>query len=1021
MKKIYLLPCLLLYTWLPAQAPQVSFTFEHISTQDGLAHRVVNDIMQDHKGYIWMATQNGLQRYDGKRFMSWHKVFGDPFSLPSDNVGKIFEDHANNIWVVCHNGVAILNTSNNQLHRIPLDSGSSYSDLSVFHFFEDSKHNIWMGTKEAGLLWFNAKKANFTRASAYLPPHRWRFKTIIEEPATGNYWLGSDSGIAYADMKQKKIFDYRNNPDEHPVLANPKFYLHPVANMFIDSYLKFWITTYISDGKGFSSHLEYDRYNLFLKKFETYIPLGSGHFRPYQDKAGNIWFAGDAPFQVWKPQTGLFYEVNKSNPFGLGFDANVAMTLCEDKEQNIWVGTDNGVFVFNPVSQQVRIKQFTDPATGKPADQYFNQFTELPGGKVWAATWGGGIVEYDQKLNQVQQYKNGIKSHDSNFDLVWALYRTKDSSQVWIGCQLGRLAMYDVKTKGFRYFLDTAFDQRTIRTVAEDSRGNLWFGTQHGLVVKLNKGTDKFIRYVDNDYPLTENLGNISRIIIDEHDRIWASTQYSGLVEIDPLTGKVKKAWRSDDNDLKTISGNICYDMMPYKDSLLVIATTMGINIFNKNTATFAHITTADGLLSNLIFSLQKDNNGFIWAGTGDGFYKIGWPSRKIVRFGKKDGIMNDGFQAGGLEQLADGRILSAADKDFEWFYPDSLESRKETPKVELTQVRLLNEEINIDSVLTDNTVLDLGYKENFITIEFSALSFLNRGRLTYYTQLEGLEKEWNKSNNYLISSYANLKPGLYTYRVYAENSEAAPGPVTSFKIRINPPWWNAWWFYCICGAVFISVFYMLYRVRVNKILAMEKVRNRIARDLHDDMGSTLSTINILSEMAKRKVQTDTQKTSEYIEKISDNSQRMMEAMDDIVWSINPINDNMQRIVARMREYATNILEAKDIAYQFKADESLNDIKIDPEKRRDLFLIFKEAVNNLAKYSKCDHAHIAIKMHRKNVVMLIEDDGVGFDTHIADSGNGLTNMKKRAELLSGRLEIKSSPGKGTRVIMEVPV
>jgi ligand-binding sensor domain-containing protein/two-component sensor histidine kinase len=1023
MKKNHLITALLLLvvTCLQAQPPHVSFTFQHISTQDGLAHRVVNDMMQDHKGYIWMATQNGLQRYDGQRFMTWHKVFGDPFSLPSDNVAKIFEDHAYNIWVVCHNGVAILNTANNLLHRIPIDVDTALADLSVFNFFEDSKKNIWMATKEAGLLWFNTKTGHFVNAAGYLPAHRFKMRTLIEEPATGNYWIATDSGIVYADMQQRKTYDYRNNPNNHPVLANPKFYGRPVNSMFIDKYLKLWITTYFPDDNAITGRFEYDRYHLFLKKFETYKPTSPGVFRYHQDKAGNVWLTGSPPFQVWKPQTGLFYEVNKANAFGMGFDADAATTLCEDREENIWVATNNGVYVFNATSQQVHIGRFTNPATRLPADQYFNQFAELAGGKIWAGTWGGGIIEYDQRLNQQKQYTFSAQKRDANYDLIWSFHQTKDSSQIWIGCQMGRLIMYDVKTKNFRLYNDSAFDQRTIRSMSEDSRGNMWFGTQHGLFVKLNKGTNRFIRYVDDKYPAIENLGNIVRMVMDKKDRLWAATQYSGLVEVDQLTGKVKKTYRSDDNNLTTISGNICCDMLEYNDSLLAVATTMGINIFNKHTGKFDHITTADGLLSNLILSLQKDNNGNLWAGTGDGFYKIGWPSKKIVRFGKKDGILNDEFPMGGLMKLSDGKIISATNKDFEWFYPDSLESSKVAPRVEITQVKVLNAEVNIDSVLYGNSVLELSYKENFMTIEFAALSFLNRGRLTYYCQLEGLQNDWIKTNNYLISSFANLKPGLYTYRVYAENSEGTRGPVSSFKIRINPPWWNTVWFYCICGGIFIAILYMLYRVRVNKILAMEKVRNRIARDLHDDMGSTLSTINILSEMAKRKVQTDTQKTSEYIDKISDNSQRMMEAMDDIVWSINPINDNMQRIVARMREYATNMLEAKDIEYQFKAEESLNDIKIDPEKRRDLFLIFKEAVNNLAKYSQCTRAHIVIKLHRKNLVMLIEDDGKGFDTKIADSGNGLTNMKKRAESLKGRLEIKSAPGKGTRVIMEVPV
>jgi len=1010
---------LLLCHFLYAQPPQVSFTFQHISTQDGLAHRVVNDIMQDHKGYIWMATQNGLQRYDGQRFMNWHKVFGDPFSLPSDNVAKIFEDHAHNIWVVCHNGVAILNTANNLLHRIPIDVDTSLSDLSVYQFFEDSKRNIWMATREAGLLWFDAKIGHFVVSLKYLPAHPWKFRTIIEEPATGNYWLASDSGIAYANMQKAKVFDHKNNPDAQPVLAEGKFYGRPVIGMFIDSYLKLWITSYNASAPA--RRFSYDRYNLFLKKFETYQPIGTGNFRFYQDMVGNVWLSGDPPFQVWKPQTGSFYEVNKTNISGTGFDADAAFVLCEDKEQNIWVATDNGVYVFNPASQQVRTKQFTDPLTRKPADQYFNQFIELADGQIWAGTWGGGIVAYTQRLDQLQQYKLGAKKNDANYDLVWAFYQTKDSSEVWIGCQLGRLAMYNRKTKAFQYFNDSAFDNRTIRSIKEDGNGNLWFGTQHGLLIKRNKATGRFTRYVDAAYPAIENLGNIACIVIDSKSRLWAATQYSGLVEVDQQTGKIKKNYRTNDKDLNSISGNICFDMLEMNDSLLVVATSMGINIFNKRTEKFDHITTADGLLSNLVFSIQKDNDGYLWAGTGDGFYKIGWPSKKIVRFGKKDGIMTDGFQAGGLVKLNDGRILLATNKNFEWFYPDSLESNKAAPGVELTQVKVLNANVNIDSVMDGNTTLQLGYKENYIVIEFTALSFLNRGRLTYYTKLEGLETEWNKTNNYLISAYANLKPGLYTYRVYAESSEGKRGPVTSFQLRVNPPWWNTWWFFGICGLLFIGILYMLYRARMNKILAMEKVRNRIARDLHDDMGSTLSTINILSEMAKRKVQTDTKKTSEYINKISDNSQRMMEAMDDIVWSINPSNDNMQRIVARMREYATNMLEAKDIAYQFKADENLNDIKIDPEKRRDFFLIFKEAVNNLAKYSQCHNAHIAIKLHRKNVVMLIEDDGIGFDKTIADNGNGLINMKKRAELLKGRLEIKSAPGKGTRVIMEVPV
>ena len=203
--------------------------------------------------------------------------------------------------------------------------------------------------------------------------------------------------------------------------------------------------------------------------------------------------------------------------------------------------------------------------------------------------------------------------------------------------------------------------------------------------------------------------------------------------------------------------------------------------------------------------------------------------------------------------------------------------------------------------------------------------------------------------------------------------------------------------------------------------MAVESVRQKVSRDLHDDIGSTLSTINILSLMAKSKLREDPSKTIEYLDKISDNSSRMMEAMDDIVWSINPVNDNMQKLLARMRSFATEVLEPKNIDLDLHFDEALNDIHLDMETRRDLFLLFKEAVNNTAKYS--DATHIVIHMRLKNKIMklTVQDNGCGFEVEKADSGNGLNNMQKRAEKLKSKYAITSEKGKGTTVILEMPI
>jgi signal transduction histidine kinase len=186
-------------------------------------------------------------------------------------------------------------------------------------------------------------------------------------------------------------------------------------------------------------------------------------------------------------------------------------------------------------------------------------------------------------------------------------------------------------------------------------------------------------------------------------------------------------------------------------------------------------------------------------------------------------------------------------------------------------------------------------------------------------------------------------------------------------------------------------------------------------------MGSTLSTINILSSMAKTKLGSDAVKTGEYLGKIGDNSQRMMEAMDDIVWSIKPTNDSMQKIAARMREFATNVLEAKEIELDFRMDEAVFDVVLNMEARRDFFLVFKEAVNNAAKYSNASMVVVRVGMHNKRLVLLVEDNGAGFNPEEADNGNGLGNMRKRAAAMNGRILIVSSPGEGAHITLNIPV
>lgn len=331
-----------------------------------------------------------------------------------------------------------------------------------------------------------------------------------------------------------------------------------------------------------------------------------------------------------------------------------------------------------------------------------------------------------------------------------------------------------------------------------------------------------------------------------------------------------------------------------------------------------------------------------------------------------------------------------------------------------ITGFKIYNQDLPLDSVLR-LTAIELSPQQNSFSISFA--SHLTQNNRVNYYKLEGADKNWITTGRQATINYTLLPPGRYDFKFRcAEQTEKS-----LLTIIIKVPFYLSSWFIIFGCTVFIGVAYWLHNLSIKRLLAVEAVRQKVSRDLHDDIGSTLSTINILSTMAKSKLIDDPVKASEYISKISDNSSRMMEAMDDIVWSINPKNDSMQKVFARMREFATEVLEAKDIEVRFHFDEQAYALTLSMEQRRDLFLIFKEAINNIAKYADATIVNIDVRLKEHTLSLTVKDNGVGFNVEKADNGNGLNNMQKRAEKLSARFAILSQQNAGTSVYLEMQI
>ena len=356
-----------------------------------------------------------------------------------------------------------------------------------------------------------------------------------------------------------------------------------------------------------------------------------------------------------------------------------------------------------------------------------------------------------------------------------------------------------------------------------------------------------------------------------------------------------------------------------------------------------------------------------------------------------------------------------------EVLYAQASEPDSYSPAIKLTDFVVLNQSLPVDSILELKEIA-LSDHQNTFSLSFKAIGLPQGDTIYYQYKLEGLESAWRKTTEAPTIHYTSLQPGRYTFLVkaYTKNANLST-PITEWPIVIRLPFWLKWWFILGCFLLFVGTLYYLHRLSMNRLLAVEALRQKVARDLHDDMGSALSTINILSLMAMDKLGNDPVKTHEFLKKISDNSSRMLEAMDDIVWSINPENDSMEKTFARMRSFAAEVLDAKDIDLAFTVVGAVTDMQLNMEKRRDLFLIYKEAVNNIAKYAHCKKVTIKLAATQQLLKLEIADNGVGFDVKKADNGNGLTNMQKRAENLGGTFQIISEPAKGTTIHLHIKI
>jgi signal transduction histidine kinase/ligand-binding sensor domain-containing protein len=966
----------------------------------------VYDVCQDEKGFYWIATDNGLQRYDGKRWVA--NVSGDPESLPSRPIHQLINLDNSTLLVKMAETYGLFNTNNFRFTRLAIKTGKETGAESFA--WKDSKGNVFLILKGENILWLDIQKKEFTEKLPISIPADIKPEFLFEDVQKKHYWVGGKNGLAVYDASKNQLYANGSNPLNLPLLNDPRYKL--VTSLYIDTSRNHWIV-FGNDKQSFACYSE--RENKYVTDVQNLSSYYKGTFeinRLFQSVEGEMWLYGRSALFNYEAATKEFYN-NKSDILNnMGARFSTVRSIMQDREKGIWIATNEGLYQFYTVLPEVRNIIFKT----EKDDNNITAVEELDNGDLWFSSRGKGIISLNfTARKRDSRYLFDNVAANSQYAVKHALdVHQHSSGKIWVACVQGTLMVADNTRSTSVTLQPSAFAGENVTTIAEDLSGRLWFGTSSGNIIMF----DVYASLTGESFHRILSVkGRINKLLTDKQGTLWICTSDDGLLSFDTHKRAITHHYRQDAVKAESLSSNMVNDIVQLNDSIYAIATEL-FDLLNIKTKAVRSLSFQNGLLSNTILGMQKDRQDYLWIATSNGICRYNYARNKFTAYEEKDGFMNYESVGTAGTLLSDGKILLAGRNSMVTFPPELLNRTEAPPKVAITDLRVLNSFVPLDSA---SGKMEFDHNTNSLNFYFSAMSYLLKDKLSYYYRLNGVDKKWTRADNQLVAVYTLLPSGKYTFEVRCENEEGISSPITSFAFTINPPFWKTWWFLAIVIICVGALLFLVHRLRINRIIALAELRNRVARDLHDDVGSTLSTISILSTIAKGKLEENPVQAKEYISKISDNSQQMMDAMDDIVWSIKPMNDSMQKIIARMREFASGALEPKNVDIDFHVDEHVPHIKLNMEARRDLFLIFKEAINNVAKYSHCTNVMINVSYADKSLLMKIKDNGTGFDTETADSGNGISNMKKRAAMLNGHIRWQSDRKRGTLVLLNIPV
>jgi len=961
------------------------YPYRHFTTNDGLINNRCGNVSQDSAGYIWITSDNGICNYDGRKF-TFFPGKRSTYYFSHTNTINMYKGQC----VMATEGEGIAMGLGNKLtfYSPPLQANSQ---ISYGLFLNDSSSLI------AKIFSSDLELVSGSRKTVISAPpgFKQKIKTFLMflKDAEGNIWVGTDAGV----------YVYANGNFNDP-------YVIPAL------YGKYCNVLKADFAGNIFIACEYDVFKVFrqqLKKIKAIQPVkfathnanitAMGFFRN-----GDI-MVSDLPYgiAIYNKALGLKKKLSKH-----GLPDVLFWDIFVDREENIWFATENGIYRFsnfdfvNYIPQQVtgapniksgiaykddfvfsnglgffNAKEKTIEKIQSSANTYGVKIIATPGNGWWVNAYtdrnlqpsvttkvvdivSGRVIE--KKQVSYAGYANGVIDMDKV-----AMLNNKEMAFLTTDKKL--LLGRDDKVEPI--LLPPGLDTLNFNAIGSGFR-------EDEIILAANK-TGLF-------YCMLEKVPTGSQLQIMEHIPFDTTLQYDRCLQI--VAARDKKIWLATRNNGIRIFSRVNYKYMLLK--------SIGEPLIS----------------SNFITTLLEDSSGNMWIGSNKGIDKASFTRQANVTINK--GLFNN---------LMIGRYIFFLKEHLNKLYIGTTGGLSVTginpklstpvPPVYISHLYVNNK--NADSLLGQQPYT-FSPSENNITFEFVSPTFIDEQQTEYQYQLQGINKEWSTpAGNYTIA-YSQLPAGDYTFRVRAKNANSVWSLTDAgFSFTIKKPFYKHWLFFVLCAAFAIALGYWLYRQKMNKVLAIERTRRSISKDLHDDIGTTLSSITLMNAVLKNKIESQPGEAKKMAAKIETASRDMIQNMSDIVWSINPNNDTMEKLIYRLQQFCNDVFDIPGIQYQLIVEEAVKSKVLNMQLRRDLYLICKEIINNAAKYSRAASFRLTLALVQKNMVLTAMDDGIGFDEKTANKGNGLTNIRQRVNTHNG--DVKLATGNGTTWHISIPV